>query len=135
MKKNIVMVFGTFDILHLGHKNFFNQVKKKVKNGFLTCSIARDVNVRKIKCKLPRNNEQNRKINLEKTGWVDKVVLGAKKNYILHIKNQKPNFIALGHDQLEYTENLLEKLQRVGVKVKIIRMKPYKRHVYRSSLF
>ena len=41
------MVFGTFDILHQGHLDFFKQARKLVANPFLVVSVARDVNVKK----------------------------------------------------------------------------------------
>ncbi|HEY4500387.1 MAG TPA: adenylyltransferase/cytidyltransferase family protein, partial [Candidatus Paceibacterota bacterium] len=42
-----VMVFGTFDILHPGHLYFLRAAKKL--GDYLIVSLARDVNVRKIK--------------------------------------------------------------------------------------
>ena len=39
------MVFGTFDGLHKGHINFFQQAVKLAKNSYLIVSIARDKNV------------------------------------------------------------------------------------------
>ena len=44
-----IMAFGTFDILHAGHLNFFKQARKLSKYPFLIVSVARDVNVKKIK--------------------------------------------------------------------------------------
>ena len=55
---NKVMVFGTFDILHPGHLNFFKQAREF--GNFLIAVIARDKTVLKIKGRLPKNNEKKR---------------------------------------------------------------------------
>jgi len=45
-KKNTVMVFGTFDIFHQGHKYFSQQAKKYGK--FLIVVIAHNATVKQI---------------------------------------------------------------------------------------
>ena len=52
-----VMVFGTFDILHPGHINFFKQAKKY---GNLIAVIARDRTVKQVKGRLPKYSEKQR---------------------------------------------------------------------------
>lgn len=58
------MVFGTFDILHKGHLDFFKQARRLAKNPFVIVSVARDINVKKIKGQKPQNNEKIRVRNL-----------------------------------------------------------------------
>ncbi len=129
-----VMVFGTFDILHQGHKNFFKQARKLSNNVFLIVSVARDLNVKKIKGKKPLYNELERLDFVKKTGLANIVVLGSKNSFLAHIVECKPHVIALGYDQVAYTQNLEKKLLQKGLKVKIVKLKPFKPNVYKSSL-
>src|SRR5882724_4489406 len=106
MSRIRIMVFGTFDILHEGHLNFFKQARKLVKNPYLIVSIARDVNVKKIKLKKTSHSEKQRLSFVKKSDLVDKAVLGGKTNYLKHIIKEKPNIIALGYDQVAYVDVL-----------------------------
>lgn len=129
-----ILVFGTFDGVHRGHLNMFKQAKKLSKNPYLIVSIARDQNVLRIKNKLPYNKENKRKKLVEETGIPDKVILGSLKNYLEHIVKESPDYIALGYDQIHYTENLKKNLKNLGFNLKIRRLKPYKENIYKNSL-
>lgn len=127
-----IMVFGTFDILHPGHLHFFRQARRLARNPFLIVSIARDVNVRNIKGKLPLNNERKRAWAVRKSALADKVILGGIKDYIPHILLQQPHIVALGYDQKsKYTESLKKKI----APTKVVRLRAYRPTVYKSSLF
>lgn len=133
-KKEKILVFGTFDGVHEGHLNMFKQARKLSKSPYLIVSIARDINVLRIKNKIPFNNEKRRQALVKKTGFADKVVLGSLKNYLTHIVKESPDFIALGYDQIHYTENLKKDLKSLGLTPKIRRLKPYKETIYKNSL-
>ncbi len=128
-----IMVFGTFDLLHLGHESFFRQAKYLVKNGFLIVSVARDSNVKKIKGILPKYSETKRKEFVAKIAIVDKVVLGGKVDYLPHIVKESPHIIALGYDQNAYSRTLAQDLKQAGLTVKIVRLNAYKPNIYKSS--
>ncbi len=129
-----VMVFGTFDGLHLGHLNFFKQARALSRNPFLIVSIARDKNVKKIKGKPPFMNEKDRLSAVKKTKLADKVVLSGVSEYVPHIIKEKPDIIGLGYDQIAYVNGLKDALLGKKLKVKIVRLKPYKENIYKSSL-
>ena len=129
-----VLVFGTFDIIHKGHMNFFVQARALSKTPFLIVSVARGKNVAKIKGVLPKNSQQVRVLHLKKVKIVDKVVLGAETDYISHILKLKPKIIALGYDQKAYTKNLKELLSKKGLKPKIYRLKAHFPTKYKTSL-
>jgi FAD synthetase len=129
MKK--VMVFGTFDILHKGHLNFFKQAKRY--GNYLIAVIARDKTVKKIKGKKPKNYEMFRLLNIALTKDVKVAVLGNLKDPYKIIQEYKPKVICLGYDQYSYTEKLEEELKKRRLKIKIVRLKPYKKHIYKSS--
>ena len=132
--KTRIMVFGTFDGLHKGHSHFFKQARRLAKNPFLIVSVARDLNVQRIKGRLPLQNEKKRLINLQALQVVDKVVLGGLKSHLAHILKEKPEIIPLGYDQIAYTKNLAKDLRQRGLVLKIVRLKAHKPHKYKISL-
>lgn len=131
------MVFGTFDIVHEGHKHFFKQARQlasKSQTPFLIVSIARDKNVAKIKSLQPRHSEKQRLAVVAKTEGVDKAVLGGVNNYINHIVKENPDVIALGYDQVAYVGSLQADLKAAGLHTKIVRLKAHKPHLYKTSI-
>lgn len=128
------MVFGTFDGLHAGHLNFFKQAKKISKKSFLIASIARDKNVFRIKKKFPVLSEKKRMALVKKIRLVDKVILAGLRNHLPHIIKERPDIIALGYDQKFYVKNLKRDLKNKGFLAKIVRLKPYKAHIYKNHL-
>ncbi len=133
-EKTRIMLFGTFDFLHKGHLHFFKQARKLAKNPYLIVSIARDVNVKKIKGKKSVLPELKRAQAVKKLKIVDKVVLGGIKSFLPHIIREHPHIIALGYDQAAYTDNLRENLNKLGLNVKVKKLRPHKPHLYKSSL-
>ena len=134
MNPTRIMVFGTFDILHKGHLSFFKQARKLAKNPFLIVSVARDVNVKKIKKQKPKSIENLRLQTIKECPLVDKAVMGGVKSFLPHILKERPQIIALGYDQSAYTEDLQSNLEKKGLKVKIFRLKSFKPFIYKSSL-
>ncbi len=129
-----IMIFGTFDMVHEGHKHLFKQARELAENPFLIVSIARDSNVERIKGRHPRHTQSERKKLVAKAVGVDKVVLGAVGDPIPHIKMEKPDLIALGYDQTAYVRGLRSSLKQAGLKTKVVRLKPHKPHLYKTSI-
>ena len=138
MKKTRVMVFGTFDGLHKGHLDFFKQAKNFIENSFLIVSIARDKNVIKIKGKKTRLSERERLILVKNCSLVDKAILAGKNKYLPHILKENPDIIALGYDQKAYVRELKNDLETMlngeGKRIKIIRLKSFKKNIYKNHL-
>jgi FAD synthetase len=130
MKK--VMVFGVFDLLHPGHISFLKQAKKL--GSFLIVSVARDVNVKKIKGKKPIFDEKKRMAHVKQLKLAKKVVLGGIKDPWPHIKKEKPDIIALGYDQGSFVRNLPEQLRKHKIQAKVIRLKSFRPEVFKSSI-
>lgn len=126
------MVFGTFDILHPGHINFFKQARKH--GDYLIAVIARDKTVLKIKGKSPRNSEKTRLAEVLKNEFVNKAVLGGLKNKYAIIKKYQPDIICLGYDQKYFAEQLDQELKKLKLNTKIIRLKPFKPEKYKTSI-
>ena len=128
------MVFGTFDMVHEGHVDFFRQARALAPDPYLIVSVARDPVVARIKGAKPRRSEKERYSLLERNTLVDEVVLGQEDGYIEHIQEAKPEIIALGYDQSgEYVERLEKDLFRVGVKAKVVRLKAFQPGTYKTS--
>ncbi len=129
-----IMVFGTFDILHKGHLNFFKQARRLAKNPFLIVSVARDANVKRIKKQNPKSTEKSRLKTIKECALVDKAILGGLKSFLPHILKERPEIIALGYDQSAYTSDLQSNLGKKGLHVTIFRLKSFKPSIYKSSL-
>lgn len=127
-----VLAFGTFDRLHPGHMHFLKEAKKH--GDFLVVVIARDSTVRRLKGRLPEQNENERLEAVKGLGFVNKAVLGDRENKFEVIKRVKPDVICLGYDQIHFTKGLDKRLKRMGIKCKVIRLEAYKPQRFKSSL-
>lgn len=127
MKK--VLAFGTFDILHPGHKHALKEAKKH--GDSLTVIVARDATVCHVKGQEAVFNETERVKNLQKLKIADKVRLGCLDNKYQVVDDENPDIIALGYDQTFFTDKLNDVVKK---HVKIVRLAPYKPEIYKSSL-
>jgi len=122
------MVFGTFDILHPGHLYLFSEAKKM--GDILVVVVARDVTVTTVKNITTQNNEQTRLKNIIKLNIADKVILGNVGDKYQVVREEKPDIIALGYDQRAFVDKLNDEFHD---QIKIVRIKPYKEDIYKSS--
>ena len=130
MKK--ILVFGTFDIFHEGHKHFLCEAKKQ--GDWLRVVVARDVTVLKVKKRLPLHDENLRKKIIERSGLANEVVLGNKIDKFVVVRKYQPNIICLGYDQQFFVEQLEEKLSDLGLdKTIIMRIGAHMPEIYKSS--
>lgn len=129
-----IMVFGTFDMIHAGHEDFFNQARALAPDPYLIVSVARDSAAARHRGFLPRKKEEERFALVAAHQSVDKAVLGDEVGFLAHIKAEAPDIIALGYDQAgEYVENLERELAAVGLTPKIVRLNPYKPETFKTS--
>ncbi|MEK6949476.1 MAG: adenylyltransferase/cytidyltransferase family protein [Nanoarchaeota archaeon] len=130
MKK--AMAFGSFDILHEGHKHYLMEAKSY--GDYLIVVVARDENILRFKGRKPRNDENYRLNEIRKLDFVDKAVLGHKEDILEVLEEFKPDIICLGYDQRTVEmEQLKRELEKRNLKAKVVRAKPYKEDVYKSS--
>ena len=127
-----VMCFGTFDKIHEGHKFYLRESRKL--GDELIVIVALDRTVKNVKGKLPLLNQEDRLKHLTNSGLVDKAILGDQHDKLKPVIKERPDVIALGYDQRFFTENLKEKLNKRGLEVKIIRIKPFRPETYKSSI-
>ncbi len=123
------MVFGTFDILHPGHLFVFNEAKKL--GDILVVVVARDSTVTTVKNITTQNDEQTRVNNIIDLQIADKVILGNPGDKYQVVREENPDMIALGYDQIAFTEDLIKSFPNI----KIVRLPPYKEDIYKSSKF
>ncbi len=129
--KKTVMVFGVFDILHLGHIDMMKQAKSYGDN--LIAVVARDENVKKIKKRDAYNVETDRRKLLEELKIVDKAVLGDPENPYKVVVEFKPDVIALGYDQKIFVDKLIEELENNSIDSEIVRLRPFSEETYKSG--
>lgn len=134
VKPTKVLVFGTFDMVHDGHRNLFQQARQLAKKVKLIVSLAREKNVLRIKGRVPRKSEQQRLAQVRKLPEVDTAVLGGIRHHMPHIIRLKPDIIALGYDQRAYVTGLRAELKAAGLKTKVVRLNPYQAHKFKTSL-
>ncbi len=131
MKK--VLVFGTFDGLHPGHINFFEQAKKL--GDELIVVVARDATVEKIKGRRPRKNENARLSDVGNAGIAGEVLLGNLGDPYAIIKRIEPDIIALGYDQNSFTAGLPGFIKKDNLNIEIVRLSAFEPEIYKSSFF
>jgi FAD synthetase len=133
LARGTVMVFGTFDGLHPGHENFFQQARALGQR--VIAVVARDLSVRKIKGRFPQENEQKRARKLRARHWAKKVCLGSVGDKLKIIEHFKPSILALGFDQKTFSmRDLKQELRSRGMPARIIRLKAYRAREFKSSL-
>ena len=117
-----VMVFGTFDGLHDGHRAMLQEAKSF--GDYLLVVVAQDHIVEHLKGHLPKKNLVERFEHLQKADGVDKVVIGdAETSTWKVVKRYHPNIIGIGHDQQLLRENLEKNMPKLRPKPEIVMLK------------
>ena len=128
-----VLVFGTFDVVHPGHRYFLQQARKR--GDRLLASIARDAFVTRFKGKRPVHDENERLKHVLDTGLVDEASLSDEETGTYSvIERVKPDVICLGHDQEALRTNLLAWLEARGIRVAVETLDALEPHRYKSSI-
>jgi len=129
-----IMVFGTFDMLHEGHLDFFRQARSLARDPYLIVSIARDAVAERIKGALPRLDEKERQFAVAACDFVDEAVLGDAELYMPHIVKAAPDIIALGYDQEgEFVNSLKRDLDSAGLRTAVTRLTAFEPETYKTS--
>lgn len=128
-----VLVFGTFDIFHEGHKDFLRQARKH--GDFVRVIVARNVNVLNAKGRLPRFSEAERIQEIKKSGLADEVFPGSLDDRYSVLREFKPDVVCLGYDQKQSVAELRRKLNELGMeRTRIVRLDSYEPQKYKSSI-
>lgn len=130
MKK--VLVFGTFDGVHEGHKYLFREAKKYGEQLYVV--VALDVTVRQVKGREPRFGQQERLRDVATQAEVDEALLGNPGDKYAVIEQVRPDVICLGYDQKIFADRLEEELVARNVSARIVRSAAFHPEKYKSSL-
>ncbi len=124
-----IMVFGTFDVVHPGHVHMLKEAKGL--GDYLIVVISRDQITTEVKGKKPLFNEDDRLQAVQQLHIADKVRLGnLGPDKYQAIKEEKPDIVALGYDQVAFVDKLRENIEPY---IQIVRLQPYKPETYKSS--
>tara|TARA_Y100000310_G_C20612444_1_gene778748 strand:+ start:133 stop:549 length:417 start_codon:yes stop_codon:yes gene_type:complete len=126
-----VICFGTFDLLHLGHLNYFQQAKQH--GTHLTVVIATD-ETKEREGKPTIFSEQERLQLVKSIKLVDQAVLGYPDDHFKIIQEIQPDVLCLGYDHKINENNLRISLAQLNLRPEIKRMQPYKPSQIKSSL-
>ncbi len=132
MDRTKVIVFGVFDGLHAGHYAFLRQAGKY---GDLYVVVAPDSAVLDIKGHMPIEGQNKRLEAVKNTPYVCHASLGDDLPGIYSVISEvEPRIIAFGYDQDALAENLEQWLKKHDrMDIELVRLKPYKPEVYKSS--
>jgi cytidyltransferase-like protein len=129
-----VVIFGVFDGVHEGHREFIKQAR--VHGDQLVAIVARDSVVEKRKGKLPLHTETLRIKALLEIPEIDLVLLGDVEEGSYHaLKEANPQVVFLGYDQEALFASIKIALEKgVLSNIELIFGDPYKPEVYHSSI-
>ena len=131
-----VVVFGTFDPLHDGHRFFLEQAARL--GDSLIVVAARDSYITSQKQRTPRVPAVERQAALEAVPQVDTFVWGdewpaADSQRLL--RELDFEVVALGYDQEPSDEVACEWLKAAGKPdVQVVRLRPHEKYILKSSL-
>jgi len=132
-KPKTIMVFGTFDIIHKGHLNLFEQAKSIAgPEARLVVVVSKDLNAKQAKGTFPINPESSRVLALKKVPIVNDAILGDSTDKFRAIEKVKPDMIGIGYDQ-KIPEGFEAWLKHSRMEIEIRRLNAYKPEQYKSS--
>jgi FAD synthetase len=140
-----VMVFGTFDDLHPGHRYLLDKAMERSQSSMVNSGpstidhppstsqlfvvVARDSNVLKIKGHFPLQSQEERMAAIQDAYPTSNVILGDEKDFLTPVRNVKPDLILLGYDQ-----KLPPGVDEESLNAPIERIDAFEPHVHKSSL-
>lgn len=129
-----VVIFGTFDGIHEGHREFIREARKQGEK--LVAVIARDKMIEKIKAKLPVQDELERLNNILNINEIDLAFLGDQEQGTYNIlKEINPDIIFFGYDQQDLHNDIVEKIKTGFLpKIELIFGQPYRPDLFHSSI-
>ncbi len=121
-----VLVFGTFDGVHPGHRFVFDHALKR---GDLYVVVARDATVERIKGRRPKHHEAARVQSIATLYPTARVTLGHPTDFRAPLRDIAPDLILLGYDQ-----RLPPGVSEADFAVPVERLPAFHPEKYKSSL-
>ena len=134
MINRTVAIFGTFDGVHDGHREFIKEARSL--GAEVIAIVARDSVAMKLKGKFPINDETKRLKAILKVDGIDSAVLGDSEEGVYKIFKQiRPYIVCLGYDQQELFNSLNQAMaNKLIPKVPMIFAKDYNGETLHSSI-
>jgi len=132
-----VMAFGTFDLLHEGHRAYLAQASDLGEE--LWVCVASDQAVEWVKGREPQQNENERLAAILEVPGITRAFIGepmhSRDDYLRPLRQYQPDVVCLGYDQaLEVSEWLAEVVRGLPKVPRIVRANAYKPELYKTSL-
>jgi len=122
-----VLIFGTFDLLHEGHKFFLKEAEKY---GKVTIMVAPGETVYKFKKRHPIYSQSQRIEALRSLGYE---ALAESPDPWQDVLKEKPDIIVLGYDQ-NWEEQVKRKAKSEKLKIKVVRInRAHLPHVHNTT--
>jgi len=128
-----VMIFGTFDSVHDGHRALFAQA---VEHGdWVMAVVARDETVERVKGRAPECDESDRIAELLQISVLDDIIMGSlNEDKCNVVREHKPDVVMIGYDQEHFIDELYALANESDQDFVIVRAQAYEPSVYKSSL-
>ncbi len=120
ISRPLVLVAGSFEIIHPGHIALLREAWKR---GKVLVVVSRDSNLKKFKGREPIVPEEQRLEVVSSIRYVSHAVLGDEVDLLKPVLEAKPDIILLGPDQNVDEKMLEEALARRGLRVKVERFR------------
>lgn len=128
-----IVVFGIFDGLHDGHRDFFRQAREY--GDALVVIVGRDKIAEQLKGKKPKYDEVQRVKFVEEEDLVDRAILGDDQLSLYEVLEEvRADVVCLGYDQEALGEDIQKWLEKNQKTIEIYYLKPYKPNIHHSSL-
>ncbi len=132
MTKKIVLLFGTFDGIHAGHRNLFAQASAF--GNSIQVIVARDATVQQVKNRPPLYAEQERLAALQREPYITHAQLGSLGDKYAALLLIQPAVIALGYYQEAFTERLQTYVSEHLPSTQIVRLQPFYPEQFSSTI-
>lgn len=131
--KKRVVVFGIFDGIHDGHRDFFQQAREY--GDELIVIVGRDKIAEQLKSKTPKHSETERVDLVAKEKLIDSAVLGDEELSTYSVLSSvNPEVICLGYDQQKLGEDLQNWIQKNKKQIQVHYLKPHDPTTFHNSL-
>lgn len=121
-----IMVFGTFDDLHPGHRFLLG---KATDRGDVTVVVARDSNVHKFKGHAPLQREEVRSAAIKEAFPQATVMVGNASDFLAPVREVQPDLILLGYDQ-----KLPPGITEADLGAPVERLEAFEPEIHKSSI-
>lgn len=128
-----VLAFGTFDLLHEGHKHFLQSARDL--GEYLIVVVSRKQTVIAQKGRAPVHSDIDRLSAVLSLPYVDEGHLGDKNvREYQTLKNLSFDVLAVGYDQTPSDDQITELLRSIGKNTAVVqRLAAFKPEIYKTS--